>query len=313
MERDVLASSVAAGATAITVTDAALKDYRVGGYVMLWRDETLAEAVEIDAITGNTLALKVPVAASYPAGSSVCPVMIARIDGEARTGRVTGRILRGRVRFIDEQAADRAPAEIGPMWQGHAVLDERPDRSEDVDESWARSLEVLDNLTGVVTVDDTTQQPIIRRTYTWLLNGRAAIDRWKKWASARAGLYTALWLPTFGEDVEVVDTIGEAETSIKVVNTLSARYAMGTPGRVALRIESIAGQVYHRRVIGITELDAQTEAIGIDSALGVTVSPNDIRRIMWMGLARLESDALEIHYETDSVARIQVTFRMVRQ
>ncbi|PJF45334.1 MAG: hypothetical protein CUN48_19415, partial [Candidatus Thermofonsia Clade 3 bacterium] len=102
-------------------------------------------------------------------------------------------------------------------------------------------------------------------------------------------------------------------TALRVRNTLSARYVGAHPLRAAVRVELANGQVFHRRVTGITELDDQSEAVDLDSALGVTVAPNDIRRIMWMSLARLEADALEIHYESDSMARLQVTFRIVRQ
>lgn len=312
VERDRLSSPVSIGATTVTVTDASLKDYRVGGYLTLWRDETQAEAIEIAAISGNTITLKTPVSANYPAGSSVMPGIVARIDGEHRAVRPAVGLLSGRIRFVDEQSTDRAAAEIGPTWNGYAVLDERPDRAIDVEESWARSLEILDSITGILTVDDPTGKPIIRRTYSWLINGRTAIDRWKKWAAARAGRMNALWLPTFGDDIEIVDTIQQMDTGIKVRNTLAARYSAGMPGRAALRIETTTGAVYHRTVTGITELDADTEAIGIDSSLGVTLPVSSIRRAMWLALARLDGDAVEIHYETDSLARLTATFRVLQ-
>lgn len=312
-EADTLASGISAGATSVTVTDAALKDYRAGGLVVFWSSAGKSEAVEILSISGNTLTLKLPLSQSFPAGSRVLPAVLARLDGETPLNHVTDRIVQGRARFEVDGNTDRTPTEIGVAWNGYAVLDERPDRAVDVAESWARTLAVLDALTGIVTVDDTTGSPIIRRTYAWLLDGRVAIDRWKKWAAARAGRMNALWLPTFADDLELVQQVVFNETQLRVKNTFSARYVGAHPLRAAVRIELVNGQVFHRRVTGITELDADTEAIAIESALGVTVQPSDVRRFMWMGLARLEADALEIHYETDSIARIQATFRVVQQ
>lgn len=303
MERDVLASPVAAGATSITVTDAALKDYRVGGLAVLWASTTQAEAIEIAAIAGDTLTLKTATSRAYPAGASVCPGMLARIEGDAPVRRATDAIFETRLRFLDEQAIDRAAAEIGPAWQGYAVLDERPDRADDVSETWSRTLAVLDSLSGIVAVEDTSGQPVIRRTYSWLITGRAAIDRWKRWAAARAGRMNALWLPTFADDLTVVDVIGDAHTTIKVRNALIARYVGAHPLRAAIRIETVGGQVFHRRVTGAIEIDEATESIGIDASLGVTLQPAQIRRVMWMGLARLDADAIEIYYETDSIAQ----------
>jgi hypothetical protein len=193
------------------------------------------------------------------------------------------------------------------------VLDERPDYSEDQESAWSRTLEILDNLSGVIMVDDTTGYPVIRRTYAWIVSGRAAIDRWKKWASARAGRLNALWLPSFMEDVEIVHGIATTDTIIVVRNALNARYGAGMPRREAIRIETTGGQVFHLRVTAMAEIDNDTEQVTLDSTLGTDVPVSNIRRAMWMGLARLESDAVEIHYETDGIARIQATFRLVKQ
>jgi len=312
-EADFLPAGIAAGATIVTVTDAALKDYRAGGLVVFWREAGFTEAVEILSITGDTVTLKLPLANAFPAGSRVCPAVLARLTGETPYAHVTDRIITGRARFEVDGAIDRAPAEIGSTWESYAVLDERPDRAVDVEETWARTLTVLDNLTGIVMVDDTSGSPVIRRSYTWTLNNRTAIDRWKKWAAARAGRANALWLPTFADDLELVLTAGSGDTALRVRNTLSARYVGAHPLRAAVRIELADGQVFHRRVTGITELDSATESIGLDSALGVVVDPAAVRRMMWMGLARCDADALEIHYVTDSVAQIRATFRIVQQ
>jgi hypothetical protein len=60
-------------------------------------------------------------------------------------------------------------------------------------------------------------------------------------------------------------------------------------------------------------VDDTTESITIDSALGQTVMTDEIVRCMWMDLVRLDADALEIFYETDSIMRLSVTFRSITQ
>ncbi len=310
-EADFLAHPLPAGSTSVTVTDAACKDYRAGGLALFWQDTGTNEAVEILAITGNTLTLKLPLSQTFPAGSRVLPAVLARLEGETRYAHVTDRIVTGQARFAVDGNIDRPAAEMGPTWHDYAVLDERPDRSEDVSETWARTLAVLDYLTGMVTVDDTSGSPIIRRTYSWLLQGRTAIHRWKQWAAARAGAFQALWLPSFADDLELVQTVGSGESTIRVRNTLSARYVGAHPLRAAVRIELSNGTVQHRLVTGIRELDGTSEAIGIDSSLGFVLQPADVVRIQWMGLARLDADAVEIYYESDDIARLTATFRMV--
>lgn len=312
-EADFLATGMEAGALEVTVIQAAQKDYRAGGLIVFWRDTGVSEALEILSIAGDTLTFKLPLATPFPVGSRVMPAVLARLEGETPYRHVTDRIVTGHARFAVDGNLDRTPAEIGVAWNGGTVLDERPDRAVEVAETWARTLDVLDNLTGIVAVDDTSGAPVIRRTVGWLLQDRATLDRWKKWAAARAGRCHPLWLPTFADDLELVMALGSGDTALRVRNTLSARYVGNHPLRAAVRMELVDGQVFHRRVTGITELDDQTEAIGLDSALGVVIHPPDIRRLMWMSLARLDADALEIHYETDSIARIETTFRMVTQ
>jgi hypothetical protein len=182
-----------------------------------------------------------------------------------------------------------------------------------VGEEWARTWAVLDSITGIVMRDDTSGSPVIRRTYTWMLSGRTAIDRWKRWASARAGRLSALWLPSWADDLRVVQAIGSGDTSIVVEATGSAQYVGASALRPALRIETTGGAVYHRAVTGVAAVDATKDSISIDSALGVALQPADVRRVMWLALARLESDAVEIAYESDSVARLTATFRLVKQ
>ncbi|MCY1313437.1 hypothetical protein D9M70_639620 [compost metagenome] len=55
-----------------------------------------------------------------------------------------------------------------------------------------------------------------------------------------------------------------------------------------------------RRIIGSTELDTQTERLGLDSALGIQVEPHQVARISWMVLCRFSSDTQEIEHMTDS-------------
>jgi hypothetical protein len=313
-EADRLAAPLAAAATSITVTDAALKDYAAGGYVVIERDRA-AEAAQIASIAGNTLTLALPTQQAWPAGSRVMPGVLATLEEAVPVARPTDALAAATVRWsVDESSArDRTAQEIGPTYSGRAVLDERPDRAEDVSEEWARTWTVLDSLTGIVMRDDTSGSPVIRRTYTWLLSGRAAIDRWMRWAAARAGRLTPLWLPSWADDLRVVQAIGAGDTAIVVDATGSAQYVGAHPLRPALRIETKGGAVYHRAVTGVAAVDATQDSISIDSALGVALQPADVRRVMWLTLARLESDAVEIAYESDSTARLAATFRLIKQ
>jgi hypothetical protein len=312
-EADTLSLAVGVGDTRLPVTQAALKEYRIDGLVVVWRDAGHSEAGVIKDIVDNTLWLQQPLARSYPASARVMPGVLARLRGETPTTYLTDAVISAPVRFEVEGHVDRAPAEIGPLWQGYAVLDVRPDRTTEVTETASRLLSILDTHTGPLSVDDTRLLPVIRRTLSWWLVGRTELARWKQWAAARAGRYQGLWLPSFADDVKVVLSVSPGDTALRIDHTGSGRYVGTHPLRAALRIELNKGQVFHRRVTGVTELDETTEAVGLDSALGLSAPPTDFRRVMWMSLARLDADTLEFHYETDAVARLAATFVLVSQ
>jgi len=305
--------AISAGMGGVTVRDVALKEYRVGGLLVVYQSAQLNEVAEITAIAGNALTLKQPLGNAFNASARVMPAVLARLSGDTPYAHITDALVSGMARFEVDANVDRIKAEIGASWQGYAVLDERPERSNDVPEIWARHMVLLDYQTGTVAVDDTSGMPVIRRSFSWILRDRQAIHRWKQWCSARAGRATALWMPSFADDLELVVPASAGDLALRVKNTLSARYVGAHALRPALRIELKNGQVLHRRVTGITELDADTEALGLESALGVTVQPTEIRRLMWLSLVRLDADAVEFFYETDALARLQLTFKVVPQ
>lgn len=314
-EANILSASLPPGATSVTVTDAALKDYVAGGYAVLARGSD-AEAVEIAAVAGNVVSFALPTQRAWTAGSRVYPAVLARLADAARLARPSDGLVSARLEFAQDEttARDRAAAEIGPSFGAYAVLDLRPDRAQDIDDDWSRALDMLDSIAGMVAVEDRTGAPVIRRRMLWTIAGRAAIDQIKRWAAARAGRCNPVWLPSWADDLALAQTVGSSDTALRVANTLSAR-TLGAvhPLRAALRIELHNGAVYHRLVTGLSEFDAATEVIAIDSALGVNVAPSEVRRLMWMSLARLDTDAVEILYETDSIARIEASFRLVPQ
>jgi hypothetical protein len=82
------------------------------------------------------------------------------------------------------------------------------------------------------------------------------------------------------------------------------------PGRRHLRIELANGSVFYRRVTNSSVVDADTEQLAIDSALGVGVAPPQVRLISWLALVTLAGDTVEIEHVHDSegIANCGVTF-----
>ncbi|MCR3772054.1 hypothetical protein K3Z88_26610, partial [Pseudomonas aeruginosa] len=81
-----------------------------------------------------------------------------------------------------------------------------------------------------------------------------------------------------------------------------------------IRIELYGGQVFHRRILDVSELNVDVERMAIDSALGTVVRPSDVARISFMTLCRQDSDSVQITHETDTdgISTASTVFRGVR-
>lgn len=307
----ILAGEAAVGSTTLTVQNVANSDYHADGLAVLWRSNTQHEAVEILSITGDTLTLKLPLSRSWPSGTRVFPARLARIEGEVALARPTDTIAIGRCRFRVEDVTAPAAVDYGPAYRDYLVFDWRPDRSVDIEDKWRRKVAVIDYGTGLATFDDQSGKPIIGRTLTWLLSDRSKVSAFRGWLAARAGRAYPCWLPTFESDLEVVHTVAATDTGIIVRNVGYARFVAANPLRRDLRIITTAGTFY-RRITGANEISDDEELLSLDVPLGVTLQPQQFLQVSYLELSRLDQDVIEIHWETDSIARVQLSTRTLK-
>lgn len=267
--------------------------------------------MEILSIAGNTLTLKLPLAGSWPAGTRVFPARLARLEGEVAVTRPTDTIAVGRCRFGIEDITAPAVADYGPAYQGYRVFDWRPNRSTDLEDRWLRRLSIIDYGTGLPTFDDESGSPLIGRTLTWLLTDRSKATAFRGWLAARAGRANPCWLPTFESDLEVSRTVAATDAGLVVRNVGYARFVAADPLRRDLRLLTTAG-TFHRRITGANEISEDEELLSLDAPLGVTLDPQQFLQVSYLELARLDQDAVELHWETDATARVQLSTRTLR-
>ena len=114
-------------------------------------------------------------------------------------------------------------------------------------------------------------------------------------------------MPTWTDDVEVIETIGETALLLVVAWAGIARSLRLQAGRRHLRIELHDGTVFYRAVEAADELERPTdethegvERLRIDVALGRTVRPERVRLVSWMALVTLAGDTVELEHHADS-------------
>lgn len=285
------------------------RDFRAGGLVMLLAEDGRHEVVEIESVAASTLTLARPVIDAWPAGScTIYPARTARLPSGHGLRRFSGEFAFGRVR-MDLQDVSEWPSAVETTYRGRPVLTEAPDWTGAPDVEFTRKLAALDFGTGLRAYADESDKPEIVQAHRWFLDGRAKVAAFRSWLYARAGKFSAVWVPTWVNDLVMLSSIGAAGTSFTVENASYTRQIGARVHRRDVRIELVTGQVFYRRITGAAEVDDDTETISIDTALGVAVTPADVSRISFMSLCRLDGDGVELAWFTGDMAQAATNMR----
>lgn len=305
---------VAAGALRLDCATANL-DFAAGGLALLRGESAFAvETVQIAALDAGGLDLVRPTQQAWPAGSRLYPARAAQLVEAPSLTRLTDTVQSAEVRFLLMEPSDWPAVLPATLYRGRPVLEQRPDESADLTANFARILATLDNGAAIPRTTDTAGRAFPVQGHRWLGMGRAERAAYRSLLYALRGRQVPVWLPSHADDLQLLAPVSDVATTLDVANIGYSRFGKAQPGRRDLRIELWDGRVFHRRITGATERDADTERLVLDAVLGVTVMPAQVARISWLVLCRLDSDSIEIHHETDSegVASSALVFRGVR-
>lgn len=307
-----LNADLGVGSTAISVTTTD-RDFYPGGLAVLYSDHRTTEALEILTVSAGSISLKRPTLAFWPKGARILPVRLARLPNRQALSRVTDGIAKARVHFEVQDNTAAVPSTQAVQLNGLDVYLKPPNRAEDVSVDYLRTIGISDNATGVTAHDDRTLRPDILRGWQFLYNGKAEIAAARAFLEKRAGRYTPFYMPTYEMGLQLIAAIGSSDTVLKVKDMDLALYLNGADWAGAIALRHTNGTWYARTVTAISSGDPGEERISIGSALGIAAQPTDFTRICFLEKVRMEADAAEIAYQTDSLAVASLMFRAVRQ
>jgi hypothetical protein len=311
-EVQLLTQSVALSAVRIPCQTAYL-EFRVGGLAILHSGSAFhCEGVVISGVDANGIDLASPLNNAWPVGTRLYPARAAMLAREPRLKRLTDQSISADVDFLVTEACDWPEILPATLYRGWPVLETRPDESEDLAITQHRLLATLDAAGSLPLITDVAGVAMPLRGWKWLGSGRQERAAFRSLVYGLRGRQVPVWIPTHSDDLTIVAGIGG--TTVDVAYCGYTRFGQTNPGRRDIRIELLSGTVYHRRITGSEELSSTVERLQIDSSLGVSVAPAQIRRVCWMTLSRLSIDSVNIEHITDSdgIATSSLTFRGVR-
>lgn len=301
-----LSSAALAGATNIPLTTAT-RDYHEGGLGLLLSADGLSfESFEVATVNADSIDLERPLANAWPRGTACYPARQARLTGAQGVRRFTTSLATGSAKFETIEQITRS-FDAEPLYRGLPILELEPNWRENPELEYRRQLEILDNLIGEQLVQDRSGLAEPAQSVLWSAFTRAEIDELRKFLYARRGRWRGIWVPTFASDLKLATTIAASAVNIDVESCGLVQYVDGDVGRRDIRIELVDGTIYYRRVSAFSTVDADTERMTINTALGAIVTAAQVARISWLMFARLDADSIDIEWSSASVAEASLT------
>lgn len=305
---------LATGATGVNV-DTTRADHRPAGLVMLWQSPQVNETLQVSGVSSGRLDFVLPTSVAFgPGPILVMPVRTTRIVGAARRDdHVSGPAEFGaRFLVVDnvEFVGDPAPVQ----YKGYDVLlDPLLAEGDMVQRQIERPMTVLDYGVGTCTIDAPRTYSTAGYEMRWRLRTQAEVWAMRKWLHRRAGRVAPFWMPSWRGDLELMATVGAAEKSIRVRDVSFSRLLYGCPVRRHIMVELTDGAQFFFEVLGAVTGNPGEDVLTIDGFIGRVTTPADVRRISWLSLHRLNTDAVQLQHDRAGVARLAVPVKEIAQ
>lgn len=288
-------------------------DFVQGGQAVLWNGVNQWEVVVIEEIEVDQLVLDDTTSSTWGAGTRLYPLRRGHLVEQPQETRWTDDKGKRSVQFILDEPCAWPAVLPEALYRDYPVLEMRPDWGEDLGMAFARSVETVDVGTGPIARFDWPGRSFREAQVTWIVSGREDNTALRSLLYALRGRMATLWLPTWNSDLVLTAPVTYTATSMTVEWCGYALYGRAQSNWRDIRIELWDGTVFYRRITGAAQAGAN-EVLQIDAALGVGITPGQVRVISFLVLSEQASDAVELIHITDAdgITTVSTKFQGVR-
>lgn len=308
-----LSADAAAGVTSLSVESTSERDFRSGSgeLALIWADEETFEAVEVSALTSNSLTLARATLASYDEGSLVIPVRLAVLRNNWTANQPNFGARDADVQWQVKENVDWADAlspraiEAGgvyrdlPVWDilsDYLITDGSFREAEDFDLRVA-----ADDGVGKFIVSTPRKFPQNRVTGISLeAFGRSEFFRMRSFLHGLRGRQKAIWVSTGRHDFTIESTTSVPTTEINVEPCDYTALVFSAPDgpRTRRNIEIVYadGSVDRRRIVTAQETAGVREVLTVDATLSQECSAANVERVSFLIKRRLDTDRVAFRH-----------------
>ena len=302
-------STAAASATdTVNVWDTRYSDFRVGGLAVVLLDGDTFDVLEIASKTTTSITFTTNLQNSYPANVPVIPVHVSRMrsNNAGRRWRLNLEEISIGWAVVDN-AVDLADASAYGSYSGRILISDcnfLPGGT--APEGFRFRVYDVDALTGIVD-----------RSRLWERNledgqlGLVALTRQEKWQirqllHALRGRVVAFYLPTFADDLVVVDTLTATLNTMDVEHVGYNRFAQERDPARHLRITFTDGTSLEREVLSSSVVSDTVERLSLDGVWPSTKTASEVSRVEFYQLVRLAADRVRIQHAGIEKCRVDL-------
>ncbi len=296
------AANIAAGTNSVPV-QTGYYDFVIGNKVLLRACTGRYHLAVIANIYPNSLTLTHNLVDSWDIETAVIPVRTGYLDTSQQVTRFKGDTVYDNIRFEFEDNTVITPESLNTVYRGHPVITQASDWQQDLTLQYQRKMQELDFECGKYR-DDETGQPALIHSHYWTLDSRENIHRFKQFLYARRGRLTACWLPSFLNDLQLIDPVVSGSSQINIEHCSYTELYQFKKNRRDIRIELQDGAVFYRRIVASSEVSSTVEQLTIDSPILQDIAPDDVVRISFMTFSRLSSDTAELSWAWSDMATV---------
>lgn len=288
--------TVAENAASI-VCDTDNYDLRPASLAMLYAGCDKWQVVEISTVEAGQINIASDVTAVV--GAWLLPVRLGWIS-DTIDKPTSGHNGKSSVTFEIEDTLELV-GDVPPQYLANDIYYDAPLLSSGtLSRSIEQKLDKNDFDLGVVEYRSTWTNAQFGTPFRWIIEGPAAMRAYKKFLYRRAGKFRAFWTPTFENNMRVANT-GTIASTLVIQNDAWTDYASV---RTNIAIQRTNGTWLLRTVSNPVQIDATRIQLTLSSALNIPA--NDIARVSYLGLNRLDSDSIEINWNGNNVAEANV-------
>lgn len=282
-------------------------------YVMLIKDAFSYEVSEVQTVNAGQITLKRPLQNDWGCGTQLFPAMSAFIKAQPKLIKRSSQIMRTVVSLQALDGVNLPTTAKTDEFLGYPVLHLPPNDVDDLTHSYERLQQQLDNLSGRPLLVDSANASFSLYQYRWFLAGAEQHREFYAWLHLLNGRQKAVWLPTFSDDLQLVNAISSGKR-FDVANCGYTKFGQAQNGRQYIYIELHGGERLYRKIISSQELGA-TERLTVDEPFLNNITTNQVKRMSFMSLCRLNSDVVNISHHNDmaGLSTVEMTFRGIKE